>query len=117
MKTSTLLKFSLVLALAAADARPQEKAAGKSPTPGVKAHVMMTPTDLKWGDGPPSLPKGAKMAVIEGDPKVANALFTIRLKLPANYKVMPHTHPADEHVTVISGTFMMGMGEKFDPAP
>lgn len=76
-------------------------------------HVMIMPGDIKWIDGPPSLPPGAKSAVIEGDPKVAG-LFTMRVKLPANYMVMPHYHPADEHVTVIEGFFYMGLGEKFD---
>jgi uncharacterized RmlC-like cupin family protein len=42
--------------------------------------------------------------------------FTVRLKAPAGYKVMPHTHPTDERLTVISGSFRIGMGEKFDEA-
>ena len=77
------------------------------------AHIMLTGAELKWLDSPPSLPPGAKLAVIEGDPQQPG-LFTMRLKLPANYKVPPHWHPADEHVTVISGSFFMGLGEKFD---
>ena len=76
-------------------------------------HLMILPGDIKWIDGPASLPPGAKSAVIEGDPKVAG-LFTMRVKLPANYNVMPHFHPADEHITVIEGSFYMGVGEKFD---
>ena len=76
-------------------------------------HIMVMPNDIKWGDAPPSLPPGAKAAVIEGDPKAAG-LFTMRIKLPANYMIMPHSHPADEHVTVIKGSFYMGIGEKFD---
>ena len=39
-----------------------------------------------------------------------------RLKMPAGYKINPHWHPTDEHVTVITGTFALGMGEKFDAA-
>jgi quercetin dioxygenase-like cupin family protein len=38
------------------------------------------------------------------------------LKFPDGYKIAPHTHPQTEHVTVISGTFNIGMGEKFDPS-
>ncbi|HKA88176.1 MAG TPA: cupin domain-containing protein [Haliangiales bacterium] len=75
---------------------------------------MLGPTDVKWGDAPPSLPPGAKFALIEGDPKAANQLVTFRLKLPRGYKIPPHSHPADEHVTVISGTLHMGMGDTFD---
>ncbi|MGH7457430.1 MAG: cupin domain-containing protein [bacterium] len=77
------------------------------------AHVMVLPDDLKWNDGPPSLPAGAKFAVMESDPK-SLGLFTMRLKLPADYKIPAHWHPADEHVTVIAGTFNMGMGDKLD---
>jgi len=82
----------------------------------LKSHIMLAPGDMKWEDGPDSLPPGAKIAVVEGDPKAANVLFTIRVKFPDGFKIAPHTHPADEHVTVISGTFHMGMGEKVDPS-
>lgn len=76
------------------------------------AHIMITPDELKWADVP-SLPAGAKFAVIEGPLNEAVA-FTFRLKLPANYQVPAHWHPAIEHVTVISGTFNMGTGDKLD---
>jgi hypothetical protein len=77
-------------------------------------HVMVSPADLKWADVP-SLPPGAKIAVIEGPPTEA-VPFTFRLKFPADYKIPAHWHPAIEHVTVISGTFNIGMGDKLDPA-
>lgn len=77
------------------------------------AHVMVAPADLKWADGPASLPAGTKAAVLEGDPTKAG-LFTMRLMIPANYRIPAHWHPADEHVTVISGTFYMGTGDKLD---
>jgi quercetin dioxygenase-like cupin family protein len=77
------------------------------------SHVMAAPGDLKWADGPPSLPAGSKAAVLEGDP-AKPGLFTLRLQVPANYRIPAHWHPADEHVTVISGTFYMGMGDKLD---
>lgn len=76
-------------------------------------HTMIMPADIKWADAPPSFPPGAKMAVLSGNPKAAGS-FTMRLKLPANYMIMPHSHPADEHVTVIEGSCYMGFGEKFD---
>jgi quercetin dioxygenase-like cupin family protein len=69
--------------------------------------------DMKWQAGPPSLPAGAKLALLEGDP-TKEGPFTMRLLLPDGYKIPPHTHPKVEHVTVISGTFNLGMGEKFD---
>jgi quercetin dioxygenase-like cupin family protein len=43
-------------------------------------------------------------------------VFVIRAKFPAGYKVPPHWHPTDELVTVLSGSFQMGMGDKFDAA-
>lgn len=76
------------------------------------AHLMATPDELKWADVP-SLPAGAKVAVIEG-PLNEAVPFTFRLKFPANYQIPAHWHPAIEHVTVISGTFNMGAGDKLD---
>ena len=76
------------------------------------AHTMITPDDFKWADVP-SLPPGAKIAVIEG-PMTEAVPFTIRIMLPADYKIPAHWHPAIEHVTVISGTFNMGVGDKLD---
>jgi hypothetical protein len=75
-------------------------------------HLMMTPADLQWADVP-SLPPGAKVAVIEG-PLHETVPFTFRLKFPADYTIPAHWHPAIEHVTVISGTFHMGTGDKLD---
>jgi len=78
-------------------------------------HVALTPKDLKWGDPPPVFEKGASFALISGDPG-KEGLYVVRLKMPAGYKINPHWHPTDEHVTVISGTFAIGGGEKLDRA-
>lgn len=80
---------------------------------GKAEHVILTPDDVKWTDGPATLPPGAKAAVIDGDPK-KEGFFALRLKLPAGYKVPPHWHPGDERLTVISGAFHVGLGETFD---
>src|SRR5690349_820152 len=74
---------------------------------------IYSPSTLQWKDGPPSLPKGAKFALLEGNPAKPGP-FVIRVKLPAGYRVPPHTHPKRERITVISGTMYIGMGEKFD---
>ena len=79
------------------------------------AHVMSTPSELKWGDPPPVFEKGATFAVVSGDPGKPG-IYVVRLKMPAGYKIAPHWHPTDEHVTVLQGTFALGMGEKFDAA-
>ena len=75
-------------------------------------HVMVKPGDLKWA-AVPSLPPGAQGALIEG-PMNEAVPFTLRLKFPPNYQVPPHSHTAIEHVTVVSGEFNLGMGDKFD---
>ena len=75
-------------------------------------HTMVTPAELSWTDVA-SLPAGAKLAVIEG-PLTEAVPFTFRLKLPADYNIPAHWHPAIEHVTVIAGTFNMGLGDKLD---
>ena len=75
--------------------------------------TLVKPDALTWKDNP-SLPKGAQNAVLLGDPTKAGEVVVTRLKLPANYKVPPHTHPYAETVTVISGSVGFGMGEKFD---
>ena len=69
--------------------------------------------DIKWGPAPPMLPAGAQIAVLQGDPSKSEP-FTVRLKFPNSYKIPPHTHPTVENVTVLSGTFLAGMGTHFD---
>ena len=77
-----------------------------------QAHVF-TPEHLTWGPAPAILPAGARLAVLDGDPSKAGP-YTMRLSMPAGYRIPPHFHPADEHVTVISGAFQVGMGDTFD---
>jgi len=75
---------------------------------------VFTPDQIKWGPPPPFVAPGAQLAVIEGDPMGSSGDFTIRLKMPDGYKIAPHWHPKRENVTVISGSFKVGMGDKFD---
>jgi quercetin dioxygenase-like cupin family protein len=96
-----LLTALLALALVSADHRDRIE------------DYSVTPTDMKWVDGPASLPKGAKTVVLEGDPTKAGE-FVLRVKLPDGMKIMPHTHPKDERVTVLAGTLYLGMGDTFD---
>jgi quercetin dioxygenase-like cupin family protein len=77
-------------------------------------HLMVAPGELTWKDAPAVAP-GAKIAVIEG-PLDKAVPFTFRLKLPASATVAPHTHPAYERVTVLSGTFYFAAGDTYDPA-
>ncbi len=69
-----------------------------------------SPPGVKWGPAPDFMPRGARFAVMSGDPSQSGE-FTIRLELPAGYRIKPHFHPTDEHVTVLSGRFLVGMGD------
>lgn len=99
---------SAVLALGVALAAAKQTGSNKT-----SKQVTVTPGEVRWSQAPNSLPAGAQLAVLEGDPGRSGP-FTIRLKLPAKYKVQPHSHPTDERLTVIEGTFYLGMGETFD---
>jgi quercetin dioxygenase-like cupin family protein len=75
--------------------------------------VVMTPPAISWSAAPDVLPAGAQISVLEGDP-AQPGFFTLRLRMPDAYRIPPHYHPAVEHVTVVSGTFRVGMGGEFD---
>jgi quercetin dioxygenase-like cupin family protein len=94
----TVLTVSLLAAAASASAQSPAAAA---------------PPAIKWGPAPEVFPAGAQMAVLSGNPG-GKGLFTVRLKFPNGYRIAPHTHPTDENLTVISGTFNVGMGKTFD---
>lgn len=76
----------------------------------MEGRVTVQPGSEDWRPGPASLPSGAQMYVLEGDP-TSSGPFTMRLKFPRNYIVPPHYHTAVEHLTVISGRMHLGMGE------
>lgn len=71
------------------------------------------PGDIQYGPAPAFVPAGAQLAVLEGDPLASSGDYTVRLKMPAGYRIAPHWHPQRENVTVISGTFKVGMGDRF----
>ena len=73
-----------------------------------------TPEDIPYGAAPAFVAPGAQLAVIEGNPGGATGDYTVRLRMPDGYRIAPHWHPKRENVTVISGTFKVGMGDKFD---
>ena len=76
-------------------------------------HKIFNAQEVKWAPAPPSIPKGAEAAVLFGDPS-KEGLFAMRLKFPKGYVIPPHSHPKPEVLTVISGTFQVGMGDKAD---
>ena len=106
-RNSIALGIVLILSSVLVVAQDREKSSGAAEP------KMLAAAEMKWAPGPPSLPAGAQMVVLDGDPKQKGP-FTFRLRLPAGYKIPPHTHPTAERITVISGAARLGIGEKFD---
>jgi quercetin dioxygenase-like cupin family protein len=74
----------------------------------------LLPKDLKWTDNP--YVHGLQTAVLFGDPS-ADGPYVARLKIPAHFRLEPHSHPDDARtVTVISGTLHFAFGEEYDEA-
>ena len=94
------------LTLAAQVASPESHIAHEN-------HVF-TPDTIPWGPAPPFVAPGAQLAVLEGNPGASSGDYTVRLKMPDGYRIAPHWHPQRENVTVISGTFKVGMGDIFE---
>jgi hypothetical protein len=121
VKTLVALSAAALLAALTAPGLGAQAEAKEQPPPAAEKkqaaaapkHVMIADADLKWGPTPEGLPPGGQLAVLDGDPGKAG-LFSIRIKLPDGYMVPPHWHPTDEHVTVLSGNLMVGIGSKWD---
>jgi quercetin dioxygenase-like cupin family protein len=121
---AVLVVASVAVAVACSDADGSKltaRSAQQSETPAADRsygrdhddHGMKEDDQLNWGPAPPIFPAGARFAVVQGDPSVAGQIFTIRLRFPNGYILPPHRHPTDEHVTVLHGTFLVGLGEDF----
>jgi len=72
--------------------------------------VIVTPSQLVWK---PLIP-GVEMAVVSGDPDKKGGVYVIRIRAKGEVQVPPHWHPADEHITVLEGSFLLAHGEKYD---
>jgi quercetin dioxygenase-like cupin family protein len=109
-----LLGVSAAAAWAADESAPKAAHKGAHKTAAsATTMAMAVPDDMKWGDAPPVFSPGAKLAVLEGNP-FGTGYYTVALKMPDGYKIMPHWHPRTERVTVISGEFHAGMADKMD---
>jgi quercetin dioxygenase-like cupin family protein len=95
----------LVLAPWCMTAADENKTAAAAPN-----MALYAPAEIQWKDGPPSLPRGAKVAILEGDP-AKEGFFVMRVRFPDGFHIPAHTHPKTERVTVISGTFKLAMGD------
>ena len=87
-------------------------AAAAQDTPAL-THAIIQAGAVEWKAGPPSLAAGAQSAVLYGDPS-KEGVFVMRLKLPKGFSIAPHSHTQPEIVTVVSGTFHIGMGAELD---
>jgi mannose-6-phosphate isomerase-like protein (cupin superfamily) len=105
---STTTVLGLMIGITSAYAQDKTKPAGTRPEA-----ASINVAELKWGDAPPDLPRGAQLAVLHGDP-TQKVPFTMRLKVPTGYKLPPHWHTQDEQLTILSGTFVMHMGDTMD---
>ncbi|HEY7981892.1 MAG TPA: cupin domain-containing protein [Candidatus Eremiobacteraceae bacterium] len=75
--------------------------------------IIVTPDSVKWMPGTGQIPATVGVAVLEGDPSKSGP-FTMRLNIPDGTKFAVHYHDDTERLTVISGTFMAGVGTTFD---
>ena len=119
-RATSLLTCLLLGTACLAQTKPSAKTSGTSTT--LMPKVVPLGTE-QWGDippaamvGTPSVDFGGKlqMAVIQGNPMQAGQLFTLRISCTDGAKIAPHWHPTAENVTVIKGTFAIGMGSKWD---
>lgn len=107
------LVLLLVGSLGLAQTAKKAATKGKSTKAATHTASITTPETVKWGDAPPVLSPGAQFAVLTGNP-AGTGEYVVRLKMPDGFKIMPHWHPTQENVSVISGEFHVGMGDKFD---
>jgi anti-sigma factor ChrR (cupin superfamily) len=107
MKTALGSVIGVILVSLASAGSAGKQATKPAPTP---SHPVVRPDDVTWKP----LRPGAEIAVVSGDPDRAGAPFVMRFRYHGVVRVPPHWHPTDEHITVLSGTFMIGMGERFD---
>jgi hypothetical protein len=111
-RSETVAGIIVVSLVGATFVQAQQQRPARADT-GTDTVIRLTPDELTWTAGPPMLPPGAMMAVIEGSFSRPGP-FTVRLKFPANYRIPPHWHPVKVTVTVISGSFNMGFGDELD---
>jgi len=84
-------------------------ASGKATDLDPKAIAYKLPDQIHWTDDP----IGAKMAVVAGDPSKPG-LYVVLVKWAPGHFSHPHFHPHDRFITVLSGTWWVGTGPKFD---
>jgi hypothetical protein len=89
----------------------KENSMARTHQPGQAAFRSVLPEDIDWKPFP-AFPPAVRLAVVIGEPSKAGP-YVIRVKVPADVKLMPHKHPEDRIYTVMSGVFYIGLGEQF----
>ena len=112
MKSGIVLATALAVTIPAGLAAQDMRKSSGATDIGTR-HTITMPDAVKWGPAPPFMPPGSQIAVMFGDP-AKKGLFIIRGKMPDGYTIPPHWHSTIENVTVLSGTFHIGMGDKLD---
>jgi quercetin dioxygenase-like cupin family protein len=107
---SALIVFTLSLSYTVARAQESDKKSMDTGQPVALKAAAIIYRDINI----PGFPPGLKSAILQGDPSQSGS-YTLRLQFPDGYVFPPHWHPMDEHVTVVSGTFYLGIGEKATP--
>lgn len=105
MASRLAVPVALALALRAATGAPAESK---------KQVTALAPQDIRWFT-PAYYTDGRQRAHLLGDSSKGGD-WTDRVRIPGGARLLAHTHPHDEIVTVIEGAWYLGLGEKFDDA-
>jgi quercetin dioxygenase-like cupin family protein len=119
-----LTRMIVMVAIGAGFTSSSRSDAGLS-TQSATTHMMVDPSGLEWRPLPKEWTEGApppgfdpvgrtEVAIVSGDPTREGALYVIRLRSTPGTRLPVHWHPNDEHITVLSGTWCVGMGDRFD---
>jgi len=108
-----LIKLGILVLIAGTSVKALAQVGAMDMKADSSKHIILSGANLTWMDAPAGLPKGAKVAVLSGDPS-KEGTFTIRIMFPANYEIKPHWHPTSENITVLKGVFYLGTQETFD---
>jgi quercetin dioxygenase-like cupin family protein len=109
-----MCRYPSILVAAALTATAASVTVAQQPTDGMGGMSAVTAKSITFTDlAVPGFDPGLKIAVIDGNPDTTGA-YTLRLSLPAGYRFPAHYHPMTEHLTVLSGTFLLAMGDRAD---
>jgi quercetin dioxygenase-like cupin family protein len=114
---TSALRSALTLAGAAGALLAPAHVAAQATHAAAKAHAngKSATAKLKWGPAPAVFRPGARLAVVRGDPSQSGE-YVVQLAMPSGYRIAPHYHPTDEHVKVVRGRFLVGLGDTLDLA-